>query len=84
MLTDVNSKAAFVWALGAFGEQIPDSPYILEKIIDEEQESGTLEIHSTLVVACTRLFFKRAPEMHTILSKLYQYVLKQSFDADLR
>ena len=38
MISDINSKAAFVWALGQFGEQIPDSPYILEKIIDEEQD----------------------------------------------
>ena len=36
MITDINSKAAFVWALGKFGEQIEDSPYILEKVIEDE------------------------------------------------
>ena len=84
-ITDVNSKAAFIWALGQFGEQIEDSPYILEKIIDEEEkDSNSIDIQGTLVIACTRLFFKRAPEMHGILAKLYKQILNKSFDADLR
>jgi hypothetical protein len=41
-ISDVNSKAAFIWALGQFGDQIPDSPYILEKIIDEEQKDSNI------------------------------------------
>ena len=83
-ITDVNSKGAFVWALGQFGEHIPDSPYILEKIIDEESDSNSIDILNVLVVACTRLFFKRAPEMHSILARLYQHVMKISVDPDLR
>lgn len=83
-ITDVKSKSAFVWALGQFGEHIADSPYILEKIFEEEQDSNSIEIYSVLVVASTRLFFKRAPEMHGILAKLYQHVLKNSVDPDLR
>ena len=58
--------------------------YILEKIFEEEQDSNSIYIYNVLVVACTRLFFKRAPEMHGILAKLYQHVLKNSVDPDLR
>ena len=67
-----------------FGEQIEDAPYILEKIIEEEQEVNSIYLNNYLVVACTRLFFKRAPEMHQILSNYFKYVLKHSSDCDLR
>jgi len=72
----MNSKAAFVWVLGAFGEQIEDSAYILEKVIEEEVETNSTELQMILLISCTRLFFKKAPQMHSILGKYYQYILK--------
>jgi AP-4 complex subunit beta-1 len=70
--------------LGQFGEHIEDSPYILEKIIEEEQETGSTVLQSYLVTACTKLFFKRAPEMQHILGSLYNQIMKSSPDSDLR
>jgi hypothetical protein len=34
-IIEVDGKAAYVWILGEFGELIEDSPYILEKMIEE-------------------------------------------------
>lgn len=75
-ITETNGRAAFVWILGQFGEQIDDSPYLLEKIIEEEQETGSTALQTYLVTACTKLFFKRAPEMQRILAKLFSHVMK--------
>lgn len=82
--TQASGRAAYIWILGRFGEQVDDAPYILEKIIEEEQEVGATHLQSPLVTACTQLFFKRAPEMKEILALLYKHVLKTSTDADLR
>lgn len=56
----------------------------MEKIIEEEQEEGSTALQTYLVTACTKLFFKRAPEMQQILANLYNQVLKESTDSDLR
>ena len=37
-----------------------------------------------LVTSVTQLFFKRAPEMHKIMSNLYKHILSSSNDLDLR
>ena len=78
--SEEKGKSAFVWIIGSFGEKVPEAPYILEKIIDDETEgiATSLELQTYLVVACTRLFFKRAPEMHPILSKFYKQVMYNS------
>lgn len=83
-ITDTHGRCALVWILGHFGEQIDDSPYILEKIFEEEIENNQVDVLKYLVIASTKLFFKRTPEMKEILSKIYKHVLKVSTDADLR
>lgn len=83
-MTERNGKAAFVWILGQFGEQVPQAPYILEKVIEDESGESETELQSFLVVAITRLFFKRAPEVKPILQKFYSSVLKTSLDQDLK
>lgn len=83
-MTERNGKAAFVWILGQFGEQVPEAPYILEKVIEDEADDSGSDLMSFLVVAVTRLFFKRAPEMKPILQKFYSTILKSSLDQDLK
>lgn len=78
-MTERNGKSAFVWVLGQFGEQIPEAPYILEKVIEDEADESS-DLQSFLVVAVTRLFFKRAPEVKPILQKFYSNILKTSLD----
>jgi len=52
-----------VFLLGHFGHKIEEAPYILEKIIEEERESNHTHLKIYMVTACTKLFFRRAPEM---------------------
>lgn len=57
---------------------------MLEKIIEEESDNSASPVWKSLVIASSKLFFKRAPEMHGILGILFKMVLKHSQDADLR
>lgn len=74
-LNEKSGKSAFVWILGTFGQHIPEAPYVLEKIIEEEQDQSSLssiELQTYLVVASVKLFFHRAPEMQPIMAKFFQ------------
>ena len=83
-MTERSGKAAFVWVLGQFGEHVPEAPYILEKVIEEEATQSATDLDTFLVVAITRLFFKRAPEVKPIMQKFYSTILKTSLDQDLK
>jgi hypothetical protein len=52
-----------VWICGEFGDQIEESPYILEKMIEEQKEFNSVKLTSILLTAIFKLFFKRAPEV---------------------
>lgn len=67
-----------------FGDKIEEAPYLLEKIIEDEQDLSAIQLQSFIVVACMRLFFKRAPEMKPILASYFQQTMKNSSDADLK
>jgi AP-4 complex subunit beta-1 len=54
---------AFVWILGEFGDLIEDSPYILERMIEDEKQFNSVKLSSSLLTALFKLFFKRAPEV---------------------
>lgn len=43
-ITERQSKAAFVWILGQFGDQIQDAPYILERIIEDENDVNAIDL----------------------------------------
>jgi hypothetical protein len=43
-LTEIEGKAAYIWILGEFGDQIEDSPYILERMVDEMKEFNSQKI----------------------------------------
>ena len=86
-LAEKNGKSSFIWILGQYGQHIAESPYVLEKIIEEEQDQQNLtsiELQKYLVVSCMKLFFHRAPEMQPIMAKFFQQIMKNSNDADLR
>lgn len=59
----MEGKTAYVWILGEFGELIDDSPYILEKMIEEQKEFNSVKLSGALLVSLYKLFFKRAPEV---------------------
>jgi vesicle coat complex subunit len=61
-ISSSEGKTALVWILGEYGEEIQESPYILEELIsgwDEENSPVKLQLLTTSV----KLFFKRTSEM---------------------
>jgi hypothetical protein len=79
---DSRGLSALVFIIGEFGQKIENSPYILEYL------SG-LEIHSSefaysLLLAGCKLFFKSPGEMQPILGKIFELILKNYKDVDLR
>lgn len=53
------AKAAMVWMLGEYGENIPESPYLLEAIIEDIAEEDSPDVRLQLLTATMKLFFKR-------------------------
>jgi AP-4 complex subunit beta-1 len=68
----VEGKTAYVWILGEFGEFIEDSPYILEKMIEEQKEFNSVKLSGVLLTSLLKLFFKRAPEVHKMLGQFME------------
>ena len=43
-LNEPAGRSSFVWIVGQFGKHIEDAPYILEKIIEEEVVTNSIEL----------------------------------------
>eukprot|EP01006_Ploeotia_vitrea_P054528 TRINITY_DN67895_c8_g2_i1.p1 TRINITY_DN67895_c8_g2~~TRINITY_DN67895_c8_g2_i1.p1 ORF type:complete len:787 (+),score=100.20 TRINITY_DN67895_c8_g2_i1:60-2363(+) len=81
-IEDKDSKVAFIWMLGEFGEDIDDAPYILESYVTNfNQEPYAAKIE--LLTACMKLFFKRPPEMRPILGPLLSTACTDFTHADV-
>lgn len=70
--------------MGEFGELIDDSPYILEKMIEDQKEFNSVKLSSILLTSLFKLFFKRAPEVKKMLGSFIESVIKSAVDTDLR
>lgn len=59
-------KSALVWILGEYGDEIQESPYILEDLIAGwEEENGPVRLQ--LLTTSVKLFFRRTSEMRANL-----------------
>jgi vesicle coat complex subunit len=79
---DTETKVALVWIMGEFGEQIDQSPYILESFVDrfhDEPPGVRLEV----LTACMKCFFKRPPEMQKMLGRLLDAAISDFSHADV-
>ena len=77
-------RAAAIWIVGAWGDEILDAPYMLEPLIDNFAHENAVEIKLALLTAATRLFFKRPPEMQAMLGRLLHAALDDAANADVR
>lgn len=76
-------KAAIIWMIGEFGEDITDAPYIIENLICNLNPNDNLQITHSILSATVRLFLKRAGEMKDILPALYQKILNECDNPDV-
>jgi AP-4 complex subunit beta-1 len=79
---DPRGLSALIFIIGEFGPKIENAPYILEFL-------SKLEIHSSefaysLLLAGCKLFFKSPGEMQPILGKIFELILNNYKDVDLR
>ncbi|KAJ8608890.1 hypothetical protein CTAYLR_005297, partial [Chrysophaeum taylorii] len=77
-------RAAAVWIVGRWGDEILNAPYMLEPLIDGYADESAPEVKLALLTAATRLFFKRPPEMQAMLGRLFQAALDDAANADVR
>jgi hypothetical protein len=83
-ITEVEGKAAFVWILGHFGADIEESPYIIEKILDDKAELNSNKLQGALLTAVCKLFFIRSPEMKGIMVQIFENIVKFGSDPELK
>lgn len=77
-------RAAAIWIVGRWGDEIVNAPYMLENLIDAYEDESAPEVKLALLTASTRLFFKRPPEMQAMLGRLFQQALDDAANADVR
>ncbi|XP_012077453.2 beta-adaptin-like protein A [Jatropha curcas] len=61
------AKAALIWMLGEYSQDMNDAPYILESLIENWDEEHSAEVRLHLLTAVMKCFFKRPPETQKAL-----------------
>jgi len=77
-------RAAALFIVGQWGEEITDAPYMLEPLIDAYGAETSVDVKLALLTAATRLFFKRPPEMQNMLGRLLDAALEDASSSDAR
>ncbi|XP_050208692.1 beta-adaptin-like protein A [Mercurialis annua] len=59
------AKAALIWMLGEYSQDMSDAPYILESLVENWDDEHSAEVRLHLLTAVMKCFFKRPPETQT-------------------
>jgi hypothetical protein len=68
-VSEREAKAALVWMLGEYGQDVSDAPYVLESIVEGWAEEDSEAVRLEILTAGAKLFFKRPPECHRLLGR---------------
>jgi AP-4 complex subunit beta-1 len=80
---DSEARSVLIWLLGEYGEEVIESPYLLEPIIDEYDEEPSATVKLQTLSAAMKLFFKRPPEMQAMLGRLLASAVNDSANQDV-
>ncbi|GMJ15887.1 Adaptor protein complex protein 4B [Hibiscus trionum] len=61
------AKAALIWMLGEYSQEMQDAPYVLENLVENWAEEHSAEVRLHLLTAVMKCFFKRPPETQNAL-----------------
>ncbi|XP_073275708.1 beta-adaptin-like protein A [Primulina huaijiensis] len=61
------AKAALIWMLGEYAQDMQDAPYILESFIENWDEEHSAEVRLHLLTAVMKCFLRRPPETRQAL-----------------
>ncbi|KAE8687811.1 hypothetical protein F3Y22_tig00111008pilonHSYRG00222 [Hibiscus syriacus] len=64
---ETKAKAALIWMLGEYSQDMQDAPYILESLVENWDEEHSAVVRSHLLTAVMKCFFKRPPEIQSAL-----------------
>ena len=79
---DPKGLSALLWILGEFGNKIENAPYIVDYLSKLEIQST--EFAYSLLLSSCKLFFKSPGEMQPVLGHVFDSILKNYQDVDLR
>ncbi|XP_062076976.1 beta-adaptin-like protein A [Humulus lupulus] len=66
-IQEPKAKAALIWMLGEYSQDMHDAPYVLESLIENWDEEHSAEVRLHLLTAVMKCFFKRSPETQKAL-----------------
>lgn len=82
---DPKGLSAVIWILGEFGDKLDNAAYLLENLLDQfVGEIQPPKIIYALLLAGAKLFFKSPGETQLILGRIFEMILKNYNDVDLR
>ncbi|XP_058222703.1 beta-adaptin-like protein A isoform X1 [Rhododendron vialii] len=61
------AKAALIWMLGEYAQEMQDAPYVLESLIDNWDDEHSAEVRLHLLTAVMKCFLRRPPETQKAL-----------------
>lgn len=61
------AKAALIWMLGEYCQDMQDAPYVLESLIDSWDDEHSAEVRLHLLTAVMKCFLRRPPETQKAL-----------------
>jgi len=80
---DPEARSSILWLLGEHCRQVPDAPYLLERMIDDFEDETSAVVKLALLAATAKCFFARAPEVQHMLGRLLKAALNDSADQDV-
>ncbi|KAL6842588.1 hypothetical protein ACP4OV_027432 [Aristida adscensionis] len=66
-IQEPKAKAALIWMLGEYSQDMHDAPYVLESVVENWDEEHSPEVRLHLLTAVMKCFFKRPPETQKAL-----------------
>jgi hypothetical protein len=82
-VTDPEGKAALLWILGEYGESLPNTPYVLEELVNNVADEASSEVKLQLLTAVMKMFMKRPPECQDMLGRLLEHAIDEEGDMDV-
>ncbi|CAL1270688.1 unnamed protein product [Larinioides sclopetarius] len=77
-VNNAESKLCLLKFIGRYGREIEDSPYVIERILNDEQNFENEKLMSFLLMTTVKLFLIRPEEMQLILGHVLQSFQKSS------
>jgi len=80
---DNDARAALIWIVGEYGDEVTEAPYMLEPIIDNYDEENSVAVKLQMLSSAMKLFFKRPPEMQGMLGRLLRQAMNDVNNQDV-